>query len=124
MELPINENPEFTEWLVREGVLVEPFVLIDVGVQDGEDGRWRVLGDHLVVHGFDPIAEAVEALSTLNHGKVHRHYHWMALGNMDGEGSFYFNPAKPTESSMYRHASRKVRAALPPGYTRRGGERR
>jgi len=51
MELPINENPEFTEWLVREGVLVEPFVLIDVGVQDGEDGRWRVLGDHLVVHG-------------------------------------------------------------------------
>jgi FkbM family methyltransferase len=102
MELPINENPEFTEWLVREGVLVEPFVLIDVGVQDGEDGRWRVLGDHLVVHGFDPIAEVVEALSTLNHGKVHRHYHWMALGNMDGEGSFYFNPAKPTESSMYR----------------------
>ena len=74
MELPINENPEFTEWLVREGVLVEPFVLIDVGVQDGEDGRWRVLGDHLVVHGFDPIAEVVEALSTLNHGKVHRHY--------------------------------------------------
>jgi FkbM family methyltransferase len=102
MELPLNENPEFTEWVVREGLLGEPFVLIDVGVQDGEDERWRALGDYLVVHGFDPIAEVVQSLTAANRGKLRRHYHWAAVGNMDGEQSFYFDPAKPTESSMYR----------------------
>ena len=50
------------QWVVRAGLLSEPFVLIDVGVQDGEDQRWRPLGDHLVVHGFDPIAEVVQKL--------------------------------------------------------------
>jgi FkbM family methyltransferase len=71
-------------------------------VQDGEDERWRALGDHLVVHGFDPIAEVVQSLSAANRAAPHRHYHCMALGNTDGEQIFYFDPAKPTESSMYR----------------------
>jgi FkbM family methyltransferase len=102
MELALNENAEFTKWVVREGLLGEAFVLVDVGVQDGESERWRLLGDHLVVHGFDPIAEVVQELTAANCSKPNRHYHCMALGNMDGEQSFYFDPANPTESSMYR----------------------
>jgi FkbM family methyltransferase len=102
MELAFNQNADFTKWVVREGLLDEAFVLVDVGVQEGESERWRPLGDHLVVHGFDPIAEAVQALSAANRSIPKRHYHCMALGNMDGEQSFYFDPVKPTESSMYR----------------------
>jgi FkbM family methyltransferase len=102
MELAFNQNAEFTKWVVRAGLLGEAFVLVDVGVQDGESDRWQALGDHLVVHGFDPIVEVVQSLSAVNRSNPHRHYHCMALGNIDGEQSFYFDPAKPTESSMYR----------------------
>jgi hypothetical protein len=55
MDLAWNRNPEFTKWVVSAGLLAEPFVLIDIGVQGGDNVRWRALGDHLVVHGFDPI---------------------------------------------------------------------
>jgi hypothetical protein len=46
-----------------EGFLDEPCVLVDVGVQRGEHERWHQLGDHLIVHGIDPIQEAVDELS-------------------------------------------------------------
>ena len=62
MDLFFNENPRFTKWLVASGGLREPFVVIDVGVQGGENPRWRFLGDHLIVHGFDAIKEAVDDL--------------------------------------------------------------
>jgi hypothetical protein len=45
MDLARNHNPEFTKWVVSAGLLTEPFVLIDVGVQGGENIRWRPLGD-------------------------------------------------------------------------------
>ena len=61
------------------------------------------LGDYLIVHGFDAIAEAVDALTQRNAGKRNRQYHWIAAGAVDEEGAFYFNPANPTASSMYRH---------------------
>jgi FkbM family methyltransferase len=101
MDLGINHNAEFTKWVVSAGLLTEPFVLIDVGVQGGENIRWRPLGDHLVVHGFDPIEEVVQELIEKNRANSNRHYHCMAVGNADGEQAFYFNPANPSESSMY-----------------------
>jgi FkbM family methyltransferase len=65
------------------------------------------LGDHLVVHGFDPIEEVVQELIERNHGNSNRHYYCMAVGNADGEQAFYFNPVNPSESSMYgRRADR------------------
>jgi hypothetical protein len=102
MELGYNRNAHFTKWVVSAGLLTEPFVLIDVGVQDGEHLRWRALGDCLVVHGFDPIEEGVQKLVEANGGRPNRHYHCMALGNTDGEATLYFNPANPTTSSMYQ----------------------
>jgi FkbM family methyltransferase len=59
------------------------------------------LGDHLVVHGFDPIEEIVQQLTEENRGRSNRHYYSMAVGNADGEQAFYFNPVNPSESSMY-----------------------
>jgi FkbM family methyltransferase len=105
MDLGFNRKAEFTTWVVSAGLLTEPFVLIDVGVQGGESIRWRSLGDHLVVHGFDPIEEVVQALIEENRGRCNRNYHCMALGNADGERAFYFNSANPTASSMYRQGT-------------------
>lgn len=102
MELGYNRNARFTKWVVSAGLLTEPFVLIDVGAQDGEHLRWRPLGDCLVVHGFDPIEEGVQKLVEANRGRPNRYYHCMALGNTDGEAILYFNPANPTSSSMYQ----------------------
>jgi FkbM family methyltransferase len=101
MDLGINHNADFTKWVVSAGLLTEHFVLIDVGVQGGENIRWRPLGDHLVVHGFDPIEEVVQQLTEENRDRSNRHYYFMAVGNADGEQAFYFNPVNPSESSMY-----------------------
>jgi FkbM family methyltransferase len=105
MDLACNRNPEFTKWVVTVGLLTEPFVLIDVGAQGGENIRWRPLGDCLIVHGFDPIEEVVKDLTEATGDRPNRHYHCMALGNTDGEQAFYFNPANPTASSMYQQAA-------------------
>ena len=105
MDFALNGNAEFTKWVVSAGLLTEPFVLIDVGVQGGENIRWRPLGDCLVVHGFDPIEEVVQKLAEENRGRSNRHYHCMALGNADGEQTFYFNPVNPTASSMYQQGA-------------------
>ncbi len=105
MDLALNEQADFTRWVVGEGLLREPFVLVDVGVQGGESQRWQPLGDCLVVHGFDPIEEVVHQLIEQNHDRPNRHYHCMALGNVDSEQAFYFNPANPTASSMYRRGT-------------------
>jgi FkbM family methyltransferase len=105
MELAFNHNAKFTNWVVNRGLLTEPFVLIDVGVQGGEHIRWRSLDDYLIVHGFDPIEEVIQELVEAYKGRSNRHYHCMALGNADGEQKFYFNPANPTASSMYQKAT-------------------
>ena len=105
MDLVLNDKAEFTKWVVKEGLLEEPFVLIDVGVQGGENQRWWPLGDYLVVHGFDPIEEVVQQLTKKNRGRSNRHYHFMAAGNADGEQLFYFNPANPTASSMFQQGT-------------------
>ena len=105
MDLGFNRKAEFTKCVVSAGLLTEPFVLIDVGVQGGENIRWRPLGDHLAVHGFDPIEEVVQTLIEENRGSSNRHYHCMALGDDDGERAFYFNSANPTASSMYRQGT-------------------
>src|SRR5262245_45967177 len=105
MDLALNEQADFTRWVAGEGFLREPFVLVDVGVQGGENQRWQPLGDHLVVHGFDPIEEVVRELTEQNHNRPNCHYYCMAVGNFDGEQTFYFNPANPTASSMFRQGT-------------------
>ena len=105
MDLALNHNAKFTKWVVSRGLVTEPFVLIDVGVQGGEDIRWRTLDDCLIVHGFDPIEEVIQELAEANKGRSNHHYHWMAVGNADGEQKFYFNPINPTASSMYQKAA-------------------
>lgn len=95
-ELPFNLNPRFTTWLARSDALHEPFVLVDVGVLGGENPRWHFLGDHLVVHGFDASKEAVDDLS--QDAAANKYYHWFAIGDEDGERTFFFNPNNPSSS--------------------------
>ena len=102
MELHSNTRAEFTKWVVRNGLLTTPFVLVDVGVQGGEAERWQTLGDHLVLHGFDAIEEVVDELKKQNLTNPNKHYHWLAAGDFDGEETIYFNAADPFSSSMYQ----------------------
>ena len=100
-DLCFNKRAQFTRWVTREGLLHEPFVVIDVGVQGGANQRWELLGDHLVLHGFDAIAEVVAELQERNTAP-NRYFHHFALGAADGERDFYFNPSNPFSSSMVR----------------------
>jgi hypothetical protein len=75
LNLFTNANAEFTNWVVKAGLLREPFVLVDVGVQGGEDPPWHRLGDYLVIHGFDAIEEAIDQLRKRTGGVPNRHYH-------------------------------------------------
>jgi FkbM family methyltransferase len=107
LNLFTDANAEFTAWVAKAGILREAFVLVDVGVQGGENPSWHRLGDHLIVHGFDAIEEAIDQLQKRTAGTRNRHYHRIAAGNADEERVFYFNPANPTASSMYSQGSNR-----------------
>ncbi len=101
MDICFNRDARFTKWVLRLGHLRESFVVVDVGVQGGESIRWRILADQLVVHGFDPIREAVEELKTMPGGVGERHYHWLAAGDEDGERDFFVRVDNRYASSLY-----------------------
>src|SRR5262249_56978790 len=88
-----NANAEFTDWVVKTGLLREPFVLVDVGVQGGESPSWHRLGDYLIVHGFDAIEEAIDQLRKRTGHVPNRYYHRIAAASADEEPVFHFNPA-------------------------------
>lgn len=102
MDLHFNTRSAFTRWVVKSGHLAEPFVVVDIGVQGGENPRWHLLGDYLVVYGFDAIEEVIDELRQSSRGNPNRHYHWIAAGIEDGEREFYFNATDPRSSSFYR----------------------
>jgi FkbM family methyltransferase len=87
LDLYHHDRPPFTRWVIENGLLHEPFVVIDVGVQAGEHPRWNLLGDQVQVHGFDAIHEVVDQLA--KKGRPGRVYRSLALGNEDGERTFY-----------------------------------
>jgi FkbM family methyltransferase len=105
MDLQFNSAAPFTRWVVDTGLLLEPFVVVDIGVQGGENIRWHLLGEHLIVHGFDAIEEVIERLQQQNRGNPNRHYHWLAAGSAEEERTFYFNAADPCSSSFYSQGS-------------------
>src|SRR5580704_18181174 len=101
MDLWFNSTALFTRWVVSAGLLEGPFVVVAVGVQGAENVRWHLLGDYLVVHGFDAIEEVVGLLRRENADYPNRHYHWLAAGSVDEERAFYVNEAESTSSSFY-----------------------
>jgi len=104
MDLYHHDNPPFTRWIVEGGLLHETFVVIDVGVQGGEHPRWSLLGDHVRVYGFDPIAEAIDRLR--REARPNRVYRTLALGNEDGEREFHV-PANTFGASFFNDGSRR-----------------
>jgi FkbM family methyltransferase len=111
LNLFTGANPDFTNWVVKAGVLLEPFVLVDVGVRGGENPSWHRLGDYLIVHGFDPSEEAINQLGKRTERATNRHYHQIAAGNADEQREFFFNPANPTASSMYSQGGGRFQAS-------------
>jgi FkbM family methyltransferase len=89
MDLYNNEASVFTEWVVADKLLREPFVIVDVGVQGGEHPRWKNLGDFAHVYGFDPIDEVIADLNAAHAGRANRSYRCLAIGNEDGKRAFH-----------------------------------
>jgi FkbM family methyltransferase len=110
MDLYHHDQPPFTRWVIENGLLHEPFVVIDVGVQGGEHPRWELLGDRVRVYGFDAISEAIDRIKKVNADRPHRVYRATALGNEDGEREF-FVPANTFSSSFYADRTRGAAAA-------------
>lgn len=98
MDLSYNPRPRFTEWIVKNGLLSSPFVVVDVGALGGISPRWEHFGVYLEAHGFDVLDEAIAPLKALQHPK-HRYY-TMGLGNEDGERTVYVAPDR-TQTSFY-----------------------
>jgi FkbM family methyltransferase len=89
MDLYNNEASVFTEWVVANKLLQEPFIIVDVGVQGGEHPRWKNLGEFGHVYGFDPIDEVIADLNAAQRGRANRSYRCLAIGNEDGKRAFH-----------------------------------
>jgi FkbM family methyltransferase len=100
-DLFCNTDPAFTRLVTSTAALREPFVVIDVGVQGGAHQRWNALGDHLILHGFDALKEVIDNLTELHAGRTSHYFHNYAIGQADGQRTFYFNAANLTASSMF-----------------------
>jgi FkbM family methyltransferase len=107
-ELCANTTAPFTRWVVEQGAMHQPFVVVDVGVQGGENQRWQALGEHLVVHGLDPIQEAIDELRRKAANSHNRRYHCLAAGSVDGTRPFYVNASDTFSSSFYPAAKRPL----------------
>jgi FkbM family methyltransferase len=119
MDIFSNTNPRFTQWVVDEGLLLEDFVVLDVGVVGGESPRWHFLGDHLVVHGFDAIREVIDELNAKEKNSSKKTYHWLAIADEDGEREFFFVPSNPTISSFGRPGESRFADGTPTFQSRR-----
>jgi len=111
-DLYFNQRADFTRWVTKEGLLHEPLVVVDVGVQGDANARWARLGDHLVLHGFDAIAEVIDELKQRNLCRANRHFHNVAIGARDEQRDFFFNSANPFSSSMFRQGDSRFDVSL------------
>jgi FkbM family methyltransferase len=103
MDLYHHDQAPFTRWIIAEGLLHEPFVVVDVGVQGGEHPRWGLLGEQVRVYGFDAISEAIDRIQATG-VRAHRVFRAMAIGNEDGERKF-FVPPNTTAASFYEQVT-------------------
>ena len=103
MDLYHHDQVPFTRWVIGEGLLHEPFVVVDVGVQGGEHVRWGLLGEHVRVYGFDAISEAIDRITAAG-VRPHRVFRAIAIGNEDGEREF-FVPPNTTAASFYEQVT-------------------
>jgi len=100
MDLYSHAEPSFTQWVVANKLLHDPFVVVDVGVQGGEHPRWEHLGVFAHIHGFDAIHEVIDGLKAAHRERPTRSYYAMALGNEDGQRDFHV-AGQPYESSFF-----------------------
>ena len=85
-------------------------------MQGGENPRWRFLGDHLIVHGFDAIKEAVDELARKNKAG-NKTFHWLAIGDEDGERKFFYKPQQSHQQLVLRGV--RLGRAVPHGAVRK-----
>src|ERR1700731_2930824 len=89
LDLFENSSPSFTRWVIENGLLPSPFVVVDIGCQGGEHPRWRWLGDQLELHAFDALNEAIQELREKNRNAPNKHFYSVALGNEDTERELF-----------------------------------
>jgi hypothetical protein len=62
-----------------EALVNDPFVLVDVGCGLGIDPAWRLFGDRLAGHGFDPQLDEIERLRAAEEGGMQYHAAFVGL---------------------------------------------
>src|SRR6516164_4933139 len=105
-----NPTPSFTQWVTEHGLLHEPFVVVDIGVQGGPHQRWNYLGGYAHIYGFDPISEVIDELEKTK--RPNQFYRAIALGDEDGERQFTVR-SNTYESSFFN--SKAVSGSGPNG---------
>ena len=119
MDLYHHTNPLFTKWIVDQRMLEETFTVIDVGCQGGPHPRWKVLGEFVEFHGFDPVNEVIDSLQAEYRHVTTYHFYSMALGNEDGQRQFYVK-SDSFSSSLYAPPDVAQLADLEGANVRRG----
>jgi hypothetical protein len=68
LDLYHRDRPTFTRWVIENGLLHEPFVVINVGVQGGRHPRWDLFGEQVRVYGSMPSTKQAIASSKRGRG--------------------------------------------------------
>jgi FkbM family methyltransferase len=89
--------------LLREAPFVtsQRFMLIDVGCAGGIDTLWRVFGDQLEAHCFDPQQDECRRLAALE-TNPRIHYHAAFVG-LDDAHPYHLHKRELPQSSHYYH---------------------
>ena len=75
-----NYQPKMLPEIVAGDALADdPFVLVDVGCGLGIDPAWRLFGDKLRGHGFDPQIDEIERLHAVEEGYMQYHAAFIGL---------------------------------------------
>lgn len=103
-------DPKMIPAIVAGDTLGEdPFVLVDVGCGLGIDRAWRVFGDRLTGHGFDPQLDEVERLRAEETGAMQ--YHAAFVGLPEDHALRRRRAARQAELSYFEPFARTSAAA-------------
>lgn len=74
------DPPMLREVVAGDALAADPLVVVDVGCGQGIDDAWRLFGDHLRAHGFDPqLAEIDRLRAAETAAGVHYHAAFVGL---------------------------------------------
>jgi FkbM family methyltransferase len=107
----VNYDPPMLRAVVAGDALAgDPLVVIDVGCGLGIDDAWRLFGDHLRAHGFDPQVAEIERLRA-EETAPGIHYHAAFVGLPDEHPQVRRRHARAAEEEYFQQPFHRSSAA-------------